>query len=301
MDMRLRSLVTLLSAAALVSSPAVSARPEGPAHERPVTLGHVNAISAARPGWIDVVVPAAAKLDFPLLRRNRDLSVEGAGRFAGIILTKGPRPFEGPTLVGAVIRTCGRPACASGRPVMLTNPMNMNPGSRIRLPAGDYRLYVVTDGAPVDVRLTLHGLSGSRSISPTAAADVSVGNLPVHVGGGDANPVYVSGGDATVDRPAWVMDGLWLGGRPSGFTDLGTCLYDGPPPKVPEAVAYSPACEELGAEARASTTMSTATRFSEMLLLFDSPLEAGTWSAGAHLECTCYPERLTSLRVVVRR
>lgn len=285
----------LAIAVALVLTPPTAV---GRSQRERLSLGRVNIISADDGGVVDVHIPAAADLAFPLLSRNPDLQVQGSGRFAGIVLTREPA-FERDTLVGAIIRRCAKRAC-KGRGIPLTNPMNMKVGSRIQLSPGDYKLYVITDGAPIKVRLVLHGLKGERSVAVQRRIDYSIGEMAVHVRGPERAPLYVAGEAVDLDRPAFVLDALWLAGTPSGFTDLGTCLYEGVP-STPEPVAYSTLCEELGARERSSTRITGSIGFEELYLLFDSPLPRGPWGAGSNLSCSCVPSEAGSWRLVVKQ
>lgn len=288
-------LLSLLAAATLV--PSGRAAEPRPSELGRVALGGVNFISADRSAQIQVRIRATTRVDFEF-GRNRDLRVDGPGRFSGIVLTRAPRVFQEETLVGGVFRRCSEPGC-SGRATRLVLPMNMR-GQKVELPAGDYVLYALADGGDVDVRLLLHGLEGTKRLHATTPADVSFSALPVHAGGPAPSPHRISGATFDLSDAAMVVDALWFEGTPSGFTDIGTCLYKGRPP-VEEEVGYSAACGELGARERGGTGISASHSFAELLLVFDVPLAAGLWSAGTHLSCSCVLKDSGTWRLVLQR
>jgi len=120
------------------------------------------------------------------------------------------------------------------------------------LPAGAYRLYVVTDGAPVRATIKLSGLAGgSRTITPRTPARASVveakptvaepGSAPLVYAAGSTRGVPAGGGmNITVvwkDHPA----------KPAPSA-TGICRYVGVAPPAPGAAppAYHWPCQGGG-------------------------------------------------------
>lgn len=164
--------------AALLVMAALPAGPTAAAAEQP-TLGARNTITAPRNGSIDVTLPRDVTL--PLKSRGRAapgpapwISFEGTGRVLGVMLIpEGATSALSYGLITVQFRGCRRPTC-SERPVnaLMVNGKVFH--GRETLRAGDYRLYVFGDGAPVKVRLELPTLTGVTEISVGQSTHVDV-------------------------------------------------------------------------------------------------------------------------------
>jgi hypothetical protein len=146
---------------------------------------------------------------------------------------------------------CGSPACTTQFPHSALG-MVWAPGSNGisgTFPAGMYRAYVVTDGAPLTVSLTLSGLTGSATLRPTIAVRGGVvapapsmaqpPTSPQLFAGGSTHSVGGSGGlNATT-----VWKDLANGVVPG---TSGACVYDGAPPAGKATATYQLPCDGGG-------------------------------------------------------
>lgn len=117
--------------------------------------------------WVRVRPPAGSPEGAPI----PGIRIEGSGRIAGFYLTE-PNPDFGSTYLAAFqfrfddrsyeyVYSSGFDAATGGE--------HEHPDA-IELPAGDYLLHLVSEGAPVEVRLELEGLRGKTTIRPSAPA-----------------------------------------------------------------------------------------------------------------------------------
>ncbi|MBI4729532.1 MAG: hypothetical protein HY775_08545 [Acidobacteria bacterium] len=107
---------------------------------------------------------------------NLDISIEGSGRFKGLVLVQDVPPDDQTILVAVRVpedALCGATYCPA-TPLVATEAWGPGAelvvGEQLPLPAGTYRLYVMAEGGPVSITLRLHGLTGSTSLRPTKPA-----------------------------------------------------------------------------------------------------------------------------------
>lgn len=119
--------------------------------------------------------------------------------------------------------------------------LRQGPGKKVFLDPGQYFLYLVADGAPVQVTLELGGLSGTRQIAPKVAARGEVRVPEVRFSGGPSRQAhwfgeeYVVKGEGVLTYSAMQVEtNDWVAG------EVGWCAYTGEPDPGP--LAYSPAC-----------------------------------------------------------
>lgn len=170
--------VALLAAVAPATSRAAS----------PVVLTGDVSLSATTSGSVLVRVPkpvtvsGEGSFDDLSVQQNPDISVTGRGRVVGLVLTQAvtadPRKADTATLAFLSYGMCTGRACAPDQPAQATlaygRKVTHDDDTTIHLPAGTYRLYLVTDGAPVTARLRLHGLSGTSRLTPTDPTSATV-------------------------------------------------------------------------------------------------------------------------------
>lgn len=112
------------------------------------------------------------------------------------------------------------------------------------LPAGDYRGYVISDGSPVKVRLTLDGIEGSTELSPTTPVAASAGIQPA---AGPIKNVFTAGSTYRLRTRGTSVSGFVErhDNGVEGHVDM--CIYDRAP-SLPGTTAYvAPACYAVGA------------------------------------------------------
>ena len=132
---------------------------------RPV-LGEVNIISGDRIAGMNVRIPET--VDIPEEHfDNSAISIHGAGRVVGFALVEDRRPIsKAYQLVATRWDFCGKPGCTGEWQTSLTTGMNWRGRHGFRIPAGDYRLYIVADTAPARIELRLDGLKGQVDLRP---------------------------------------------------------------------------------------------------------------------------------------
>jgi hypothetical protein len=231
-DVGYRRTTSILASIGLVALAGVAAG-TGPASARSplerVTLGGVNVISGDHIAGMSVHIPRPTSIEGDSFS-NDDVSYSGRGRIVGLVLVEeDTRLSKAAELVSVRWSFCGKPGCRPrGDDVEEITSTSDWRGKRWEIPAGDYRLYLVADGAPVDVTLRLKGLEGRTSLRPTdlvggriAAPSATVPDPAGHLFLGRARPV-------TMHAP-----GLLIDGNTSGFTlgpsvtAQGSCFWRG--------------------------------------------------------------------------
>lgn len=187
---RTRPLAVLALAIALVSPATADAAPP--------QLTASTTIVATTTGYVDVHLPRDVTLS-PKVYGNPDVTVSGRGRMIGMSMLRSsadggygglmayrlPAFMGGRTQVGGT--TIPETTCTYVHPLVTvpTSCTSPNP-TAIRLPRGTYRIEVLTDGAPVTVRLNLRGLARTRAtLRPTHALFSTQRDLPTLETAGD--------------------------------------------------------------------------------------------------------------------
>lgn len=248
-----RLLTAAMAALTLAGAKQATASPESSNHRARspgrVDLAGVNTIRGARSGSIPVRIPAGASITMSdkLRRRagpNRDVTIKGRGRFVGIVLVPDPYTPEtnsshGHPLVIGRFAECKRRACMSSRIINYVGPGLDRTGS---LEPGDYRLHLVTDGAPAEVRLRLSGLKGRATLVPRGPVAVDL-KTPPEALVSDGESVWSAGTDYVAGNVGFSLTALWAKvGRLTNFS-TGLCQFHYPNP--PPEAAYGPHCSAL--------------------------------------------------------
>lgn len=170
--------------AAAATAAATVALPASAHLDPPAALAGVTTVVADHSGSAKVVLYDDATLTWKLTG-NPDTSIEGAGRFIGLWLTRDDgyqndpgledwlTVYRLPDFAGGATRTFGssypKTKCTnwpSDDMPLSTDCTTDNPKG-ILLHQGYYKLTVVTDGSPVRFTLDLHGADGTSTVSPT--------------------------------------------------------------------------------------------------------------------------------------
>lgn len=232
-------LYVLLVAATGAAVPSAGAA----APANPALLTGTTTISGSTTGYVPVVLPRDAVLPAALGAEGAAaIRVTGGGGFAGFALKSEDDP-EGPLIVGG-----HSPASAPSaeRPEELTiNYGSGGLGGDYTLPAGKYRLYLLTGGKPTTVTLKFRGLAGSSRLKPTRATKAIVNGgphtatAPVSGVGG----VYASGYDVKMTTPFVQFFINKLDAEVHTETVNRSCLYIGQRPSGP--MPYGPTCASI--------------------------------------------------------
>jgi hypothetical protein len=226
--------------AAWMMAPAVAA----PATSAPA-LGKVTVIRGSRSAVSRVRLPHDTTY-VAKTGENASFDILGGGRFAGVLLVAvdGGLERDGVSLFVGRYGFCPTVGCTPDETSQFLISRGTSPagaGSRT-LPAGDYTLYLFTDGAPARVTMKLGGLRGTAALSPRKTVRAEVGEPQTAVMA-PGNVAYANGTTAQFDgtkgftfQVMRVAGGTWTAGR------YGDCLYRGEPP-IPGAVSYvAPEC-----------------------------------------------------------
>lgn len=194
---------------------------------RGVPLGGTVTLTGRTSGYLDVRLPVAATL----ANGASGASISGGGRWAGFYLTDTRR--NGVRLLG------GRAEGSRLGPYMMPLGGVTNAAS-FRLPAGSYRLYLLTDGAPATVTLRLGGLSGRTSVTPSRRVPFDLytpAAIAMSPGGGN---VVVAGAAGALRGPGVAFDFLRTVNSHFQASNTEFCFYTRRPPSTP--LAYAPGC-----------------------------------------------------------
>lgn len=213
---------------------------------------------------------------------NPNFRIDGAGDFAALALVE--QGQRGPAATLVVTKSsdkvrCGGPCIQANNPytVQVLNGLSGANGPD-NLPAGDYRMYVVSD-APASVDLTFPELSGSTLLQPGPAAKADLRLAAEN----RLSPVpgaltYSAGNTHRLAGKGLQFTQLTDTGGLTGPAEKGTCLYVG----EEEAGDYAPGCptaEIVGTSRSASVgTFHTSKDFGTTV-----GLAAGTYGLGGYI------------------
>lgn len=140
----------------------------GTASAGPPSLGARNTFTAARNGSVDLVL--SQDVDLPLKARTHAeggpapwITFEGGGRVAGLVLMPRGSADVSRGLVATQFRSCPRQCNEQPVNALMINGVSYH-GSET-LPAGEYRVYAITDGDELTISLNLPQLSGRTAIA----------------------------------------------------------------------------------------------------------------------------------------
>jgi hypothetical protein len=161
---RPRAAALLLAATLLVGMIALPASAEG--HHKPAKtrLAGVTKLSGHDLAFTRVYLPRPVRLS-NLAFENAAIDISSEGSFAGVVL-KQEADEGGAEIITSQIATCLEPPCSS-RNIDWTIVAGVEDRGRfVTLPAGNYQIYLYSDGAEVDVILRFKELAGNVTLRP---------------------------------------------------------------------------------------------------------------------------------------
>ncbi len=164
------------------------------------TLGGRVTLSGSTTGYLSVIVPKAAVLSRTGPDRRDAVRITGGGKMSGFALVAtGSRDFA---LIGGRSDFTRDYTDENGVFVMrLGNDAVLDKNGFIVVPAGAYRLYLITDGKPTSVALGFDGLSGHRKLTPkTKKTLLTQGGQP-RLTPEDTGVLFSEGYGAALDGP----------------------------------------------------------------------------------------------------
>lgn len=153
---------------ALLLHPTVAPAPAQAARKSKVpVLAGTTKVAGSSTGVMRVTLPRPVTIA-TREGANPDITLEGAGRLTGVVLTQSNvGEYERSSLTAVRFGYCGEPGCSSGSPSELqVYGRGAAPQEPVTLEAGTYLLYVIADGSPVTATLRLRGLPGKTTLVP---------------------------------------------------------------------------------------------------------------------------------------
>lgn len=215
-----------------------------------------------------------------------------AGRLAGFVLTALARPdIKVPALIAMQVGMCSQPRCRPTAPYAfhqyiaatgLPERRLSDTATEVTLPAGDYVVRAVTDGAPVRMTIRLAGLSGATTMKLTrpfrAELRTDASTSSVAAGIDPLRNVGVSHDFAS--DSGFMMDTIFVNYDPHVRSEWGYCLYRGD--AKPPTGYYHPECP--GAETGTWIDFQNPTlQYRGVLYGADIALLPGKWTRGYYL------------------
>lgn len=217
---------------------------------RPPALRGINVLTSDVTGGVEVRLPKPAGITAavwgPRNWVSRDVAISSDADLGGLVLVeKGVASREATRLVALQGDWCTDGCRRPDRYYIDHSTGTRSDEAREMevLPAGDYYLYVVAEGAPTSVTIRLRGLTGRLSLDLEQGATTTFEQEPVgtEVRAPLGFSTYWSGRSVGIHGESGfllsvlrVKGGPWVRGRSGG------CLYRDEPP--PSPVAFAPRC-----------------------------------------------------------
>lgn len=236
-----RKLRLYLLAGAFVAS---AGAPAAAAPAEPAALTGTVTISGSQDGFVPVTVTKDMSLGNPFVTKYRDaVTVAGGGEAAGFALVEDG--LQGVVLLGGKSEAFAPSIQKSGIPVSSLNRAEPDDGVTFAVPAGSYKLYLVTGGKPTTVTMRFIGGTGSSRLAPTTSADAVVQTGPLDaLAPGPLGGVHGGGGAVTLTTPVVQFSLNRFDTSVHTETVLRYCFYLGGKPSGPQP--YGPACTAPG-------------------------------------------------------
>lgn len=211
-----------------------------PADAAPPALAGVNVIHGAKAAYVDVRLPSRVTLPTPL-GGGPAVQVAGASSLAAFVLagtdakTRGVRVAGGQTAAGTDKQRFLMPLTADGSAAL---EKTKSFGNSVVLPAGAYRLYVLSSG-PATIFLRLPGLAGSRTLRPAKAATGGVTKSAHPLSASPASTAAFAAADVVrLRRPGVALHALHADVETEAAWQVVMCHYDA----AAAPVAETPGC-----------------------------------------------------------
>jgi hypothetical protein len=202
---------TVLLAGGLLTEPVLALPPDPPDGK----AGHI-VLSGLTSGWTSFRLQEPVQIgDHPTLFR-------GGGRVIAFVILPDPVPVEwhrAPFFYGASFGRCSDPGCKprDGR-------SNLTFGN-IRLPAGKYRMYLMTDRARALVDVRVYGLDENLKLEPSHKVNRIVRTLNPVVNDSFGRIAYSAGTTSPLAGRGIAFHSLWIDSSVSVAGVWGHCIY----------------------------------------------------------------------------
>jgi hypothetical protein len=203
----------------------LSAAP-APGAEARVPLTATTTIQGSVGGFVSVSVPRTVRVPARRDRVGELGRIRSDSRIAGVVLRGeasadlDPYKDDVPPLLAF-----WRAQPQVGESVFGTNPAD-DGSIELLVPAGDYRLYLLTDGSPAQVTLSLPGLpAGAQTLSPDFSTPSSLSDPPL-VRETATPHSWIFGSERTATSAGFFTTQLYTESKP-GYADSELCFYEG--------------------------------------------------------------------------
>jgi hypothetical protein len=245
-------------------------------------LAQINHISGDRSGYLDVRIPTSVRMSFDARPdRNGTFAIRSTG-FAAVMLRRLNVDDGLHTLIAAARfdpgMLCG--GCEAPIEALTVDIEGVETQASTdyawKVPAGDYRLYLLTDGRPADVRITLPERDGSRVLHPVHGVENPVPEgIPPLLGGSGAFQTFARG-DQLASRGAQLWGAL-VYVTTNGSVEIEGCSHAG---GEPVTTIFAPGCPGGTDEGGFGYTYALTEGTSIYGAGFVAEREPGDWSVG---------------------
>lgn len=267
-----------------------SAAPAVDGKSATVTLAGKTVVTGSHAGVVNVRIPTPAVWS----GKASDVNITGGGELPGFLLTREKKYTYDHPVLGRLESTTDEVVLSGTKLPKRGVTKKFSSGQRtlVMMPweqvlkPGDYKLYLVADGAPVKVTINLKGLLGTTRISPTSRTGIDMKQLPERTKvSAPGQGLFTAGDDAKLEKPGLVFDAMVVEVKDSPEGEIGSCVYRGEPAdeEQGEAISYGPKC--IGAMPGRdyySTEIHYTTNFIDgrykAMYGYVSTLEADTWT-----------------------
>lgn len=269
--MRALSARTAAVAAAITATFVVS-----PVHAARPALAGDTVVTASRNAYVSVQVPRTATLRDPLVLDGAagDVQVSSPGRQAAFVLVQeNASDADRLVVVGGRVpdpkQVLHYTQVASGRVVN---------GAAV-IPAGNYRLYLISDRGPTTVRLRFGGLRGSTRLNAVSRANARFGQPAASLDSTPARATYAVGADMATSGRTLFLGAMYVSYDKHVDTVYSDCFYfERPTSPAP----YFPGCPSPEYRSFAPISLPGSALGAARHLLLSSwlPLASGHYGGG---------------------
>ena len=253
----------------------------------PIEAKGVNIFEASELRYVDFFVPKSAwifKRDWTSGRDRWPYEIEGGGRLAGFLLIEAPerKDYANRRMFFAFRPpTCWERGCDGRTGQIGSIGVGKSPDGW-RLPAGNWRLYLIADGAPVRLKLRLTGLSGRARFYPEGRSRAAgIDAVPVQHDPGGTGNVYSAGSEGPVRAGSEGFGVLVMSttGAAKAASSWGECVYQEEVPAGP--LTWMPGCPTGESLLRSYSGPSGGHEFGLARFVYDIPAGLGSWHVTA--------------------
>jgi hypothetical protein len=242
-DILKRLLSTILTAGLVVGGLTASAGASQADPSKVRTLGAINVIRGGDAASMSVRLAQPATLRQPEYSKT-SVSADGAGELVGFALAQEPFDLDR----SAALIASRMPRQSGSSPVLSLGFGLRETNKGYHLPAGRYRLYLITDGTPATVTFRLSGVTGTRYFEPTSPADVAIKSPEIQLADG-LDQIYSGGADSLLRSNGILFNHLAVKHEAHTSSLTQFCYSAGAPEPAENPAPYAPGCPSTNQKA----------------------------------------------------